>query len=894
MLYSLLLSMFFIALGLVSYLTTHDSLPTVPSKATSAYTLQSNVLTSASAYRVSTASVNFDLASQGKQQGLYRLEDTSAQAVLDFIALKPVFSLSGTGSNQRLIPDDKKNMRLKLSVTDKELNNQFLGFGLETLDTGSSHFFFDQTRCGNVPIFGSYLNVHVGESAHVYAISGALTKGETRCQKNISTEEAQGRAQTLFAEKYGSEGLYFQETNEYVWSPQVFSEAGPVNYLTQYTVVCQAGYCRGYFVDLGDGTVRYEHQVSTDAKNRYVYLGNAQRREGSSPVSNPEVNKAYDIMGTVWDYYNNSHQRDSYNNAGGLIQVRLQSCNQVQASWNGREIFACTGVNETDVLAHEFQHGVTQHTAGLVYQNESGALNESLSDIFGAVIDSDDWLMGEEGVRAIRSLQNPPQFGHPDSMVSSKFYCGSQDNGGVHINSGVLNKAFYLMSDGGSFNGCTINGLGREKAVQAVYKALTTYMKGKRNGTFKDMYNAINLGCNDVYGSGSAECANIKAAMEATYMDKPSRCKGGSAGQTTCSGDQPPVPSTTVTPAPTGQTTPVPTGGTTPAPTSGTTPAPTATPAPTQGPKVLREAPLLSTLSSPKFVSGDVTISQSGSQVNILSELQAASLTDLNLENLGVQSLDDIVLEIRGRLIGEDVLETGAFVIRGDKILNDFTTDADVSGYHTYQVYFEKTDDYEELPVLIANLIPQEETPPASEESVILDLKLRFQGIDRQPPATQAQLVRVGLSGGDIDKTIYKKAVFTPNADGVWTGRVVYKGVSELSDGAVRIKGSKHIQKKYCHNKPKESGPGFYVCENEGIVLREGVNTLDFTGVMQLAGDINQDGRVNAVDINVVRSSLGSTAADDLVFGDMNNDGVINSIDDGLNIFTLSNRPEQN
>ena len=108
-----------------------------------------------------------------------------------------------------------------------------------------------------------------------------------------------------------------------------------------------------------------------------------------------------------------------------------------------------------DVVAHELTHGVTQYTSNLFYYYQSGAINESLSDVFGEFVDQTNgrgndipsvrWLMGEDVARlgAIRNMQNPPAFGDPDRMTSAFYYRGADDNGGVHTNSGVNNKAAY-------------------------------------------------------------------------------------------------------------------------------------------------------------------------------------------------------------------------------------------------------------------------------------------------------------------------------------------------------------------------------------------------------------------------------------------------------------------
>ena len=127
-----------------------------------------------------------------------------------------------------------------------------------------------------------------------------------------------------------------------------------------------------------------------------------------------------------------------------------------------------------DVVGHELTHGVTEFTSGLFYYAESGAINESMSDVMGELIDlgtpsdpdlpADRWQVGEDlPLGAIRSMSNPPAFGDPDRMTSPLFVGASGDSHGVHTNSGVNNKAAFLITDGGTFNGQTVVGLGLDE-----------------------------------------------------------------------------------------------------------------------------------------------------------------------------------------------------------------------------------------------------------------------------------------------------------------------------------------------------------------------------------------------------------------------------------------------
>src|SRR6476620_5352850 len=120
-----------------------------------------------------------------------------------------------------------------------------------------------------------------------------------------------------------------------------------------------------------------------------------------------------------------------------------------------------------DVVGHELTHGVTDFESSLFYFAQSGAINESLSDVFGEFIDLSNtagggndsaaarWKIGED-IGAFRDMKNPPAFGDPDMMQSANYFSGPGDNAGVHTNSGVNNKAAFLMTDGGTFNGKTV------------------------------------------------------------------------------------------------------------------------------------------------------------------------------------------------------------------------------------------------------------------------------------------------------------------------------------------------------------------------------------------------------------------------------------------------------
>lgn len=214
-----------------------------------------------------------------------------------------------------------------------------------------------------------------------------------------------------------------------------------------------------------------------DAQGKLLLPGMPARLEGQPATGDPAVDEAYDALGASHDFFWRVLGRDSIDNKGfALIGSVHYGQDYENAFWNGAQMVFGDGDGEIferftrslDVIGHELTHGVIESEAGLVYANQSGALNESISDVFGVLIkqhvlgqtaDEADWLIGADlltprikGV-GLRSMAHPgtayddPLLGkdpQPDHM--RKFVITQEDNGGVHINSGIPNRAFYLAA----------------------------------------------------------------------------------------------------------------------------------------------------------------------------------------------------------------------------------------------------------------------------------------------------------------------------------------------------------------------------------------------------------------------------------------------------------------
>jgi bacillolysin len=265
-----------------------------------------------------------------------------------------------------------------------------------------------------------------------------------------------------------------------------------------------------------------------DAKNTFgdnqkVY----QITSGGNTDWSPTAVSAHYNAGVAYDYYRTTFNRNALNGNGGTMISVINLADEDgkgldNASWNGKVMAYGNGkllkplAGGLDVAGHEMTHGVIENTANLQYKNQSGAINESMADVFGVMIDRDDWLIGEDIATpvmlpsgALRNMSNPNQGGkakdpqgyQPATM--SQFDKTTADNGGVHINSGIPNFAFYKFA----------TAITKDKAEKVYYRALTTYLV--RTSQFLDLRLAVIKAAGDLYGATGAEVAAAKSAFDA-------------------------------------------------------------------------------------------------------------------------------------------------------------------------------------------------------------------------------------------------------------------------------------------------------------------------------------------------------------------------------------------
>lgn len=274
-----------------------------------------------------------------------------------------------------------------------------------------------------------------------------------------------------------------------------------------------------------------------DAATREELPGKVVRSEGDGPTGDEAVDQSYEWLGVTFDFFEAVYRRNSIDGAGlPLVSTVHYGLDYANAFWNGEQMVYGDGDGEIftgftgplEVTGHELVHGITQYTADLEYFGQSGALNESMSDVFGVLVkqwhlgqtvEEADWIIGAgllaEGVNGVglRSMKEPgtayddprigkdPQPGHMDDYVHTY-----RDNGGVHINSGIPNRAFYLAA-------AELGGHAWEKAGRIWYETLTGPAMSPTI-EFSGFATATIETAERLYGAASAEAEAVRQAWD--------------------------------------------------------------------------------------------------------------------------------------------------------------------------------------------------------------------------------------------------------------------------------------------------------------------------------------------------------------------------------------------
>ncbi|MFG6119656.1 M4 family metallopeptidase [Thalassobacillus sp. B23F22_16] len=445
-------------------------------------------------------------------------------------------------------------------------------------ELGMTHVRMQQSKNG-IPVEGSEVIVHFNENNSVTAVNGEFNTVVDKAEMNTDPSITQSQALAAAKQAVKApEKLEYQPTSELVVYPFegdsylaykvnvnflgekpgnwfVYVDAQTNEVIDQYNALMHAdGFLPAEGSGLGvlddhrklhvshkneknrEGTKFYLSDYSHnnldgihtyDLANEWGGTGEVHSKIGSAwkdDYDRPAVDAHYNSE-KVYEYYLEEHDRNSIDGEGMAIVSKVHfGENYNNAFWNGREMTYGDGDGEffiplsagLDVAAHEMTHGVITHSGGLKYRNQSGALNEAFADIFGALVDEDDWEVGEDimadaakesGRTSLRSLSDPSKY--PVGATYAPYGDGSGmypshmdeyydlplnlDNGGVHINSSIINHAAYLTGEQ----------IGKEKLGQIYYRALTVYFTPDTN--FSQAREALIQSAVDLYGESSEE-----------------------------------------------------------------------------------------------------------------------------------------------------------------------------------------------------------------------------------------------------------------------------------------------------------------------------------------------------------------------------------------------------
>ena len=425
---------------------------------------------------------------------------------------------------------------------------------------------FQQVYQG-IPVLGGELIVQLDDQEGVTSASGEILPVS---DLNTTPQVEAGRATQIALETVARDyevdaaGLAASPPELWIYNPLVLGAPGPrftrLVWRSEVTPLELAPIRELVLVDANLGNVALSFNQVETSRNRLTYDANNltslpgmlvcnEANPGCSGGDSHEV-AAHVYAGATYDFYMARHLRDSFDNAGEtLISTVHYKSGYDNAFWNGTQMVYGDAYGfplADDVVAHEITHGVTDRESLLFYFYQSGAISESFSDIWGELIDlyqatSNDagdtrWDMGEDvsGLGTMRNMMYPADYGDPDKMSSPNYYCNQSnlyepvgDNGGVHINSGVGNKAAALMVDGGTFNTYTVSALGYVKVAKIYYEAQTNLLTSAAD--YQNLYAALLQACSNL-GYSAGDCQEVKDALDAVEMNtQPGGCPAAHA-----------------------------------------------------------------------------------------------------------------------------------------------------------------------------------------------------------------------------------------------------------------------------------------------------------------------------------------------------------------------------
>lgn len=398
---------------------------------------------------------------------------------------------------------------------------------------GLKHVTIIQKR-NNVLVFDGKLRFHFNQNEELTAVNGNYIPDiKINTNPTISASQAKSIALSVVENQninFSGDPLTAVNTTLYVFQKGLIQNDLERIYLVYEVEVRNENDVREFlYVNAHDGSIVEQFTGIAHAINRIIYednIDNVVWEEGDDLPGTLTIWQQNEVIasGHMYNFFKNAFGYTSYDGADAQMRVINNNPNIScpNANWNGVSTNYCNGTATDDVIAHEWGHAYTEYTSNLIYAYQSGAINESYSDIWGETIDllnnyedadddnsirtagcgsSDRWRIGEDASAfggAIRDMWNPPCNGDPGKVTDGQFLCGEADSGGVHINSGIPNHAYALLVDGGTYNGQTISGIGFTKAVHIFWRAQSEYLMSTSG--FNELADALEASCTDLMG----------------------------------------------------------------------------------------------------------------------------------------------------------------------------------------------------------------------------------------------------------------------------------------------------------------------------------------------------------------------------------------------------------
>lgn len=395
---------------------------------------------------------------------------------------------------------------------------------------GFKHLTYQQYY-NNIPVYDAKLKFHFNLENNITAINGNVIPDlKLNVEPTITISEAKNKALKSVNKQelnYSNTNLFVQSSELVIYPKGLINNKTITNYLAYYIEVRNNVDVREFvFIDAHSGSIIEQFTGIAHALDRVVYendTSNIVWEEGDAFPGDLTIWQQNEVETSahMYHFFNNAFGFEAFDGSGATMRTINNNPNVANASWNGVTTNYRDGTAADDVIAHEWGHAYTEYTSNLVYAYQSGAINESYSDIWGETIDllnnyedfgedlslrtgcqsSDKWRMGEDATffsAPIRDLWDPTCNGHPGKVTDSEYHCDDSDSGGVHVNSGIPNHAYALLVDGGSYNGQTINGIGFTKAAHIFWRAQSVYLTSTSD--FSDLANALETAANDLLG----------------------------------------------------------------------------------------------------------------------------------------------------------------------------------------------------------------------------------------------------------------------------------------------------------------------------------------------------------------------------------------------------------